>query len=113
MGVKIHELELHVINIDESQKHNVKHEKRSEGWVYYDVIKMISIVTVRVPVVYRRQTGNSEGREGTIYSGVRCDSFMATKLSHPTMVHVFPKSLQGAPVVVLKYVLEFFYILHF
>lgn len=31
VGVKINELELHVINIDESQKHNIKHKKRSEG----------------------------------------------------------------------------------
>lgn len=31
VGVKINELELHVINTDESQKHNIKHKKRSEG----------------------------------------------------------------------------------
>lgn len=29
--VKINELELHAINIDESQKHNVLHKKQSEG----------------------------------------------------------------------------------
>lgn len=42
--MKINELELQVINVDESQKHDVKHKKRSEGKVYCGVIKTFSIV---------------------------------------------------------------------